>query len=124
MSNVNAKLSTEKPMAKRLAEKRAQLGQDSAMMKTAPEEQATPGAIQTHPMEPALGAMKQTQKTMEQMRQVLQNQYDAIESAAKSGDFSKFLDDVLGNDPDVWETKQREYQSVLKKLLTILPMKG
>jgi hypothetical protein len=123
MSNINAKLTKEKPMAERLAEKRhGQLESDSAMTKTAPE--ATPGAIQTHPMEPAMGTMSNTKKVMEQCRHVLQMQYDAIDEALKTGDFSKFLDDNLGNDPETWEMKLREYTSLQKKLITILPLKG
>lgn len=123
MSNVISKLATEKPMSKRLAEKRtSQLESDSAMVKTAPE--PTPGAIQTNPMEPAMGAMGNTKKVMEQCRHVLQMQYDAIDEALKSGDFSKFLDDNLGSDPEAWENKLREYTSLQKKLITILPLKG
>lgn len=111
----------EKPIFKRLAEKRAQLESDSAMMKTAPE--PTPGAIQTHPMEAATEGMTDAKVSMEQCRQVMEKQYNAIEKALKTGDFSEFLDQSLAKNPEAWETKAREYQAVLKKLLTILPLK-
>jgi hypothetical protein len=88
------------------------------MIKTGPD---TPGAIKTHPLEEAFPVLETIKSQMEQVRQILAQQYHAIESAQGSGDFSVFLDPSLANNPDAWTKKEGEIKSILNKLLTILP---
>lgn len=124
MSKVNRTLVGEKPMSVRLAEKRKAQEAEGAMIKEAPPGEdvvQTPGAIQTHPLEEAHPSMEQLMSKMEQVRQVLGNQYHAVKKVIETGDASHFLDQNLANNPEAWEKKNKEITSLLNKLLTLLP---
>ena len=125
MSNINQRLVKEKPLSKRLAEKRNAQEAEGAMKKETPvgdeDTPHTPGAIQTHPLEAAEPHMRATMQRMEQVRQILAKQYHAIEKVINTGDVSHLVDQNMANDPEAWAKKEKEFNSLFNKLLTLLP---
>lgn len=126
MSNVNKTVIKEKPMSQRLREKRTAQEAEGSMVKTAPPEPGedviqTPGAIQTHPLEEAAPHMDEVMQKMEQTRQVLAGQYNAIKHLKATGDAGQFLDKSLATNPEAWAKKSKEFTSLMNKLLTLLP---
>lgn len=124
MSKVNETVIKEKPMSARFAERRNAQEVDGAMIKQAPPGEdvvQTPGAIKTHPLEEAHPVMQQLMNSMEQVRQVLGNQYNAVKKVIDTGDTSHLLDQNLASNPEAWEKKNKEIISLLNKLLTLLP---
>ena len=125
MSNINRQLTKEKPMSLRFAEKRTAQETDASMIKEAPDPSEptvqTPGAIQTHPLEAATPFMDEAMESMEQVRKVLSTQYNGIKKLKETGDASHFLDKGLATNPELWEKKVKEFNSLKNKLLTLLP---